>query len=72
MLGTNGGGFYNANSSHPFENPTSWTNWMRDLPAPGHQLLAAPHLRAHGGQQEAGLRDRRDRRHDGQLERHPS
>ena len=27
-LGTNGGGFYNANSSHPFENPTSWTNWF--------------------------------------------
>jgi K+-transporting ATPase ATPase A chain len=27
-LGTNGGGFYNANSSHPFENPTSWTNWV--------------------------------------------
>jgi potassium-transporting ATPase potassium-binding subunit len=26
-LGTNGGGFYNANSAHPFENPTSWTNW---------------------------------------------
>jgi K+-transporting ATPase ATPase A chain len=25
-LGTNGGGFYNANSSHPFENPTAWTN----------------------------------------------
>jgi K+-transporting ATPase ATPase A chain len=25
-LGTNGGGFFNANSSHPFENPTSWTN----------------------------------------------
>lgn len=25
-LGTNGGGFYNANSSHPFENPTGWTN----------------------------------------------
>ena len=25
-LGTNGGGFYNANSSHPFENPTSLTN----------------------------------------------
>ena len=29
MLGTNGGGFYNANSSHPFENPTSWTNWFQ-------------------------------------------
>ncbi len=27
-LGTNGGGPYNANSSHPFENPTAWTNWM--------------------------------------------
>ncbi len=27
-LGTNGGGFYNANSAHPFENPTSWTNWL--------------------------------------------
>ncbi|MEU1602210.1 potassium-transporting ATPase subunit KdpA [Micromonospora matsumotoense] len=26
-LGTNGGGFYNANSAHPFENPTAWTNW---------------------------------------------
>jgi K+-transporting ATPase ATPase A chain len=25
-LGTNGGGFYNANSTHPFENPTAWTN----------------------------------------------
>jgi len=25
-LGTNGGGFFNANSSHPFENPTAWTN----------------------------------------------
>ncbi|WP_141578890.1 potassium-transporting ATPase subunit KdpA [Actinomadura sp. WMMA1423] len=27
-LGTNGGGFYNANSSHPFENATAWTNWL--------------------------------------------
>ncbi len=27
-LGTNGGGFYNANSSHPFENPAAWTNWV--------------------------------------------
>ncbi|WP_102144018.1 potassium-transporting ATPase subunit KdpA [Mycobacterium hubeiense] len=27
-LGTNGGGFFNANSSHPFENPTAWTNWV--------------------------------------------
>jgi K+-transporting ATPase ATPase A chain len=27
-LGTNGGGFYNANAAHPFENPTAWTNWI--------------------------------------------
>ena len=28
-LGTNGGGFFNANSAHPFENPTGWTNWLQ-------------------------------------------
>jgi K+-transporting ATPase ATPase A chain len=28
MLGTNGGGFFNANSAHPFENPTSFTNFV--------------------------------------------
>jgi K+-transporting ATPase ATPase A chain len=28
MLGTNGGGFFNANSSHPFENPTPLSNLM--------------------------------------------
>ncbi|WP_278263825.1 potassium-transporting ATPase subunit KdpA [Nocardia sp. AG03] len=27
-LGTNGGGFFNANSAHPFENPTTWTNFV--------------------------------------------
>lgn len=27
-LGTNGGGPFNANSAHPFENPTAWTNWI--------------------------------------------
>lgn len=30
-LGTNGGGFFNANSSHPFENPTPWTNVIEIL-----------------------------------------
>jgi potassium-transporting ATPase potassium-binding subunit len=29
QFGTNGGGFYNANSAHPFENPTVWTNWLQ-------------------------------------------
>lgn len=31
LLGTNGGGFFNANSSHPFENPTAWTNLFQVL-----------------------------------------
>lgn len=30
-LGTNGGGFYNANSAHPFENAAAWTNWLEIL-----------------------------------------
>ena len=31
MLGTNGGGFFNANSAHPFENPTAVTNLVQML-----------------------------------------
>ncbi|WP_312984270.1 potassium-transporting ATPase subunit KdpA [Atlantibacter sp.] len=31
LLGTNGGGFFNANSSHPFENPTAITNFAQML-----------------------------------------
>ena len=31
MLGTNGGGFFNANSAHPFENPTPFTNFLQML-----------------------------------------
>jgi K+-transporting ATPase ATPase A chain len=31
MLGTNGGGFFNANSAHPFENPTALTNMAQML-----------------------------------------
>ncbi len=30
-LGTNGGGFFNANSAHPFENPNAFTNWFEVL-----------------------------------------
>ena len=37
QLGTNGGGFYNANSAHPFENPTTWTNLLQIF-----ALLAIP------------------------------
>jgi K+-transporting ATPase ATPase A chain len=31
MLGTNGGGFFNANSAHPFENPTPFSNYLQML-----------------------------------------
>jgi K+-transporting ATPase ATPase A chain len=31
MLGTNGGGFFNANSAHPFENPTPFSNLLQML-----------------------------------------
>jgi potassium-transporting ATPase potassium-binding subunit len=31
QLGTNGGGFFNANSAHPFENPTPLSNWLQLL-----------------------------------------
>ncbi len=29
MIGTNGGGFFNANSAHPFENPTAFSNFLQ-------------------------------------------
>lgn len=31
MIGTNGGGFFNANSAHPFENPTPFSNFIQML-----------------------------------------
>jgi potassium-transporting ATPase potassium-binding subunit len=31
MLGTNGGGFFNANSAHPYENPTPFSNFLQML-----------------------------------------
>ena len=37
QLGTNGGGFFNVNSAHPFENPTAWTSWLECL-----AILAIP------------------------------
>lgn len=29
LIGTNGGGFFNANSAHPFENPSGWTSMLQ-------------------------------------------
>ena len=31
QLGTNGGGFFGPNSTHPYENPNDWTNWLECL-----------------------------------------
>ena len=39
-LGTNGGGFFNANSAHPFENPTPFSNLLRDVLHPRDPDLA--------------------------------
>ena len=30
LLGDNGGGFFNANSAHPFENPSAWSNMLQN------------------------------------------
>jgi K+-transporting ATPase ATPase A chain len=47
MLGVNGGGFFNANSAHPFENPTPLTNFLQVLSIfllPTAVVLAFGHL----------------------------
>jgi potassium-transporting ATPase potassium-binding subunit len=52
MLGTNGGGFFNANSAHPFENPTPFSNFLQILFHLHHSrrphLYAGPHDRLAG------------------------
>ena len=55
MLGTNGGGFFNANSAHPYENPTPLTNFLEML-----SILVIPsgldlHVRQAGRQHAAGM-----------------
>ncbi len=73
QLGTNGGGFFNANSAHPFENPTPWSQLLadvRDLRDPvGAHVHARPdgeepaaRLGRLGGDVRAVLRRRRPRR----------
>ena len=55
MLGTNGGGFFNANCAHPFENPTPLANLLQmfsDLSDPRRPDL---HVRQDGRQHQAGL-----------------
>ena len=67
LLGTNGGGFFNVNSAHPFENPTWLSNFVEML-----LILAIPagadrDLRPHGRQPPPGLDDLR--RDDGAVPR---
>ena len=45
--------------AHPFENPTTWTNWLRDLPDPADPVQPAAGVRPDGRREPAGLRDRR-------------
>ena len=57
MLGTNGGGFFNANSAHPFENPTPFSNFLQMLCI--FVIPAGPHL--HLRQDGARIRARAGR-----------
>ena len=59
QLGTNGGGFFNANSAHPFENPTPLSNLLQMLLI--FVIPARPdlHVRQDGRRHAAGLGDLR-------------
>ena len=65
-LGTNGGGFFNANSAHPFENPNAWSNMLEIWALLRHSLRVRLRLRPRGRRLPAGARDRR---HDGHRAR---
>ena len=63
MLGTNGGGFFNANAAHPFENPTALSNFVQMLSIFADRRGADQCVRPHGRQPAPGLGDlRRDGR----------
>ena len=79
MLGTNGGGFFNVNSAHPFENPTAVTNFVADAVDLRDRLRADLDLRQGGRRSTAGLGHPRgdagavpDRRRHHLLARKPS
>ena len=61
QLGTNGGGFFNVNSAHPFESATPLCELRRDVRDPVDRRGAHLHVREDGRQRPAGLGDlRRD------------
>ena len=55
QLGTNGGGFFNVNSTMPFENATAFTNFVEMLFILLDPGRAHGHVRAHGRQPPPGL-----------------
>ena len=55
MLGTNGGGFFNANSAHPFENPTPLSNFVEILSIFAIGAGADLHVRQDGRRHAPGL-----------------
>ena len=55
MLGTNGGGFFNANAAHPFENPTALSNFVQMISIFAHRCRAHQRVRPHGRQPAPGL-----------------
>ncbi len=57
MLGTNGGGFFNANAAHPFENPTALSNFVQIISIFSHRRCADQRVRPHGRQPAPGLGD---------------
>ena len=62
-FGTNGGGFFNANSAHPFESPTPLTNLIEMLLIFAIPAGADLHVRSHGARPKTRLDDlRRDGR----------
>ena len=61
MLGTNGGGFFNANAAHPFENPTALSNYVQMHFDLRDRRFAHQCVRPHGWQPAPGLG--RPRRH---------
>ena len=55
MLGTNGGGFFNANAAHPFENPTALSNYLQIISDLRDRRVAHQCVRPHGRQSAPGL-----------------
>jgi K+-transporting ATPase ATPase A chain len=54
QLGTNGGGYYNVNSAHPYENPTPLTDFSRGVGDPADPRRSLLHIRENGRRSRQG------------------